>query len=57
MSEPDHTGAPEQEIEVTPEMALAGARILADIFDSAGGLVDEVIATEIFLAVMAKKEI
>jgi hypothetical protein len=46
--EPDETAG----LEVTPAMARAGARLLAEHFDSLGDGVDELVAREIFSAMM-----
>jgi hypothetical protein len=45
------TGA-DDALEVTPEMARAGARVLADRYDLLGDEVDGMVATRVFLAML-----
>ena len=45
-------GAPEDEIEVTPAMEIAGARILCDNYDVGPPRLEACVAREVFLAMM-----
>jgi hypothetical protein len=40
------------EIEITPQMAAAGARVIVNRCDGVGDALDEDIATEVFVAMM-----
>ena len=47
---------PVSEVEITPEMAEAGARVLAERFDQVNDWLTRDIATEVFLAMLASVE-
>jgi len=49
------TGAPEHDIEITPEMIEAGVEILVEMYDALGSGLDRTTTARIFKAMLAKR--
>jgi hypothetical protein len=46
-------GAPEDRIEITPEMKVAGANVLAERYDLIGDFMEEITAEKVFKAMLS----